>query len=226
MKPKFLIANPNTSERITQSMVEIARRLAGDRAEIVGATAPFGAPALETEADLETAELAVLSMMEAHEDCDGVLVAAFGDPGLHAARRASKVPVEGLGESGILAAAEGNRRFAILTLGPALKPAIEKKVDQMGLSMQLAAIDFLSCGVLDLAREPTRYLGEMNLKIEALAKHAGAEAVLLAGAPFAGMADMSIADAAIPLYDGLASALTALLRKRADFVSGICNVKE
>lgn len=211
MTPRLLVANPNTSASITAQMVAVARRIAGARAEIVGATAPFGAPALESEADLRTARRAVLAMIAAHEDCDGVLVAAFGDPGLDLARALAPMPAAGLGESGLLAVAEGGRRFAVLTLGPALGPGIRARIDGMGLGGQLVRLDFLACGVLDLAADPDAHADAILARVAACARQDGAEAVLLAGAPFSGLAADLAPRAAVPLVDGLTAGIRRLL---------------
>lgn len=213
MKPRLLVVNPNTSAAITQRMVTVARRVAGARAEIRGVTAPFGAPALESEADLELARRAVLAMVSAFEEVDGVLVAAFGDPGLDLVRAYADVAAEGLGEAGLLASAEGGRPFAILTLGPALGPGILSRVAALGLAQQLVGLDFLSCGVLDLAADPERFVPEILDRVAACVQHQGAEAVLLAGAPFAGFAADLAARTAVPLQDGLTAGIERLISR-------------
>ncbi|CAO3434936.1 aspartate/glutamate racemase family protein [Azospirillum endophyticum] len=208
---RILIANPNTTAAITTSMVEAARALVGGGVTIVGATAPFGAPALETPADLATAELAVAAMLGAHPDCGGAIVGAFGDPGLARARTAfGGKPVRGLGEAGLRAAGAGGRRFAVVTLGPAMRPTIEARVSELGLADRMAGIAFLSGGVLDLANEPWRYHGEI-LAAVAAARDRGAEAVLLGGAPFSGWSGRLQARAALPLLDGLTATLDGLV---------------
>lgn len=59
MTARLLLANPSTSARITARMADIAWWIAFGRAGIVTATAPFGSPALETEEQLRTADIAV-----------------------------------------------------------------------------------------------------------------------------------------------------------------------
>ncbi|MDR3494213.1 MAG: aspartate/glutamate racemase family protein, partial [Ancalomicrobiaceae bacterium] len=108
MTLRLLVANPNTSADITEKMATTARAIAGPRAAILPDTAPFGASALETEADLAVAADAVAAMLR-RADCDGAIIAAFGDPGLKAARAAAPMPVVGLGESGLIVAGEGGR---------------------------------------------------------------------------------------------------------------------
>lgn len=211
MIPRLLIANPNTTQSITERMMEVARDVAGNRATIIGATAPFGAPALECQAHLQTAELAVLSMIDAHHDCDGVVIAAFGDPGLERARGAGKMPVAGLGEAGILAASSTGRRFAIITIGPAMTESILQKVEAMGLRPQLAHMEFLDGGILDIAADPHRFRGQILEKVTQARMLWGADAVLLGGAPFSGLSPSLAPEAVLPLFDGLTCAVSQLI---------------
>lgn len=209
MTLRLLVANPNTSADITEKMATTARAIAGPRAAILPDTAPFGASALETEADLAVAADAVAAMLR-RADCDGAIIAAFGDPGLKAARAAAPMPVVGLGESGLIVAGEGGRPFAVLTLGPALKSAIEAKVAGLGLGAQLVGIEFLPAGVRDVAAAPERFFDAILAEAEAL-HHRGAAAVLLGGAPFSGLAKLLSERSALPLVDGLTSAVERLL---------------
>lgn len=211
MTTRLLIANPNTSAHITEMMLAPARRLAGAKAEVIGATAPFGSPALETEQDLRTAKDAVLAMLWGNRDCDGVLIAAFGDPGLALLRSSSRFPIEGLGEAGLLAAGANGRRFAIVTLGPAMRGSILAKVESLRLTEQLSGLDFLDCSVLDLANDPQRYREDILRHVDRAAEQDGAEAVLLAGAPFSGLAQDIAANTSIPVYDGLSAGMERLL---------------
>lgn len=211
MIPRILIANPNTSTHITDGMVQAARTLVDGRAEIVGATATFGAPALESAQDLRTAKDAVLEMLWGNRSCNGVLIAAFGDPGLALLRSSSRFPVEGLGEAGLLAAGADHRRFAILTLGPAMRASILTKVEGLGLDGQLSSLDFLDCSVLELARDPLAHRDAILRYTETAARQGGAEAMLLAGAPFSGLAGEIAAHAPIPVFDGLSAGVNRLL---------------
>jgi Asp/Glu/hydantoin racemase len=211
MTARLLLANPNTSAHITARMADIARRIAGDRAEIVTATAPFGSPALETEEQLRTAEIAVKIMLHAHRHCDGALIAAFGDPGLSAARRSCSRPVHGLGEAGLIAAGRDRRRFSIITLGARLVPAIRAKASALGLGPQLAGIDILDCSVLEFAENPDLYIHHILGMAEDMKVDGGADAVLLGGAPFAGITETLADQTSISLVDGLSAGIEQLL---------------
>jgi allantoin racemase len=204
---RILLINPNTSPVVTDILVAEARRIAGEGAQIEGVTAPFGSASLECRAELAIAAHAVLEAIAAHADYDAAVIGAFGDPGLEAAQEIARAPVFGLGHSGVLAAAAGGRRFAIVTLGARLRVDIERIVASYDLSRQLAAIHFLNAGVLDVASDRTAFSGALIAAANACAKESGADSILFGGAPFAGVSRDLADRIAVPVFDGLASAM-------------------
>jgi allantoin racemase len=88
-----------------------------------------------------------------HPDYDAAVIAAFGEPGLEAAREIASMPVFGLGESGVRAAVAHGRRFAIITIGPRLRSIIERMAGTHGASGRLVGLRFLGVSVLDVARD-------------------------------------------------------------------------
>ena len=94
----------------------------------------------------------MLETIASHPDYDAAVIAAFGDPGLEAAREIASMPVFGLGESGIRAAVAHGRRFAIITIGPQLRSIIERMAGTHSASGRLVGLRFLEVSVLDAAR--------------------------------------------------------------------------
>lgn len=204
---RILLINPNTSPVVTDILVAEARRIAGEAAEVEGVTAPFGSASLECRAELVIAAHAVLEAIAAHVDYDAAVIGAFGDPGLEAAREIATAPVFGLGDSGIRAAAAGGRRFAIVTLGARLRVDIERMIAACGLSRQLAAIHFLNARVLDVVSDRATFSDALVAAANSCVKESAAESVLFGGAPFAGVSRELASRIAVPIFDGLASAM-------------------
>jgi allantoin racemase len=180
---RLLVVNPNTSARVTHWLAEEARRVAGDEFEIVAVNAASGLAAIETPHDIESAGRAVVAEVARHE-ASGAIVAAFGDPGLAEARALGRMPIVGLGECGIRAAAQGWRRFAILTLGAAMRGAILAKVAAMELAGQLDEVRLLPFSIPELIGDREGRRAEIVAAVRACRDRV----VLLGGAPFAGMA--------------------------------------
>lgn len=210
--PRILLLNPNSSASVTTMLEAFARRHLGTRALITALTAPFGPPALATEADVAVAARAVEAMVRDAPGHDVAIIAAFGDPGLDTVREMSAMPVLGIGEEGMRTAAEGGRRFAVVTLGPAMREAIERKAAGLRLDWAMTGICFVEAGVLDIAADPAAFHDTLVWTARVAAER-GAEAILFGGAPFAGIAG-GIADRVpVPVVDGVTAALDAALQR-------------
>src|SRR5438445_12884208 len=119
---RILLINPNSLEATTAMMVAIAKSAAADGFEIVGATATRAPQMIVTPDALAAAASEVTQIAQAHQHAfDGLIVAAFGDPGLAGIRDGVKLPAVGIGESSMLEAGANGRRFGVATTTPALK---------------------------------------------------------------------------------------------------------
>lgn len=118
---RCLVINPNTTVAVTDKVLA-ACRAAQPSLEWQGVTAHFGAAYIADEVSYAKGGHAALDALEGsherHESHDAVLLACFGDPGLHALRELSRVPVIGLAQSSFEAAARRGR-FAVVTGGHA-----------------------------------------------------------------------------------------------------------
>ena len=115
---RILLINPNTSPELTERIAGLARASVAGDAAIVPATGRFGARYITTRASAAIAAHAALDAFAEHgTDCDAVLLACFGDPGLAALKELSPVPVVGMAEASCHEACRRGRRFAIVTGG-------------------------------------------------------------------------------------------------------------
>ncbi len=204
---RILLVNPNISGLVTEILAREAQAVAGQRAQIRALSPSFGSASIECAAEIAIAAHGVIETIAANQDCDAAVVAAFGDPGLEAAREIARMPVFGLGESGLRAASDHGRRFAIVTIGPQLRSTIERVASACGASGSLAALRFLGVSVLDAARDRTALERTVLDTVNECVSQDGAEAVLLGGAPFVGMGRALARRCAVPIYDGLESAI-------------------
>jgi len=208
---RLVVINPNTSTRITDILAARAQAVAGPEVEIRGVTARFGAAAIESPAELATAAYAVLDALTTNLDCDAAIVGAFGDPGLQTAQETAPMPVIGLAQAGMQAAAKGGRRFAIVTVGEQLRPELERLVARYGVADHLVALRFLPQGVLDLVHNPKAVTGALIETALACIREEGAQAILFGGAPFSGIAAPLAPMIPVPILDGMESAVANAL---------------
>ncbi len=204
------IVNPNTDTRVTRWLADEARRAAGDTFEIVAVNAASGLPAIETPAQLEAAARAVTAAILAPPRPRAAIVAGFGDPGLAEARALGVAPVAGLGESGMLAAGRNGRRFAIVTLGAAMREPIRAKAESLGLRDVLTEIRVLPFSISDMVADRDARRDEIAAAARACADETGAEAILLGGAPFAGLGTQIALATGRAVLDGVEASVARL----------------
>jgi len=205
---RLLIVNPNTNAAVTGWLAEEARRVAPEGFEILAINAESGLQALQTPDEVETAARAVVQAIAACVRTGGVagaIIAAFGDPGLTAARALGLSKVVGLGECSLRAAGRYGRRFSIVTLGAAMRQPIAAKAAALGLSAGLAEVYVLAFSIPQMVadREATR------ARIVEAVRHVPSEVVLLGGAPFAGMARTAALETGKLVLDGIEACVQA-----------------
>lgn len=204
----LLVINPNISTSVSALIEAEAIRSAAPGTMIEVLTAPFGVAYIETRFEAlagawATAQLAA----EHHARADAVIVAAFGDPGLDALRELLPCPVTGLTEAALASACLLGQRFSIVAISTRIRAWYRETVAHYGLLSRLASIRSLDGPLADIGRVQQ----DQAARLEALATRCvdedGADVIVLAGAPLAGLA-RSIADRLpVPTVDGVSSAV-------------------
>jgi allantoin racemase len=205
---RILVLNPNTSTDVTARLSAAARQAAAEGTVIATATATRGVPYIATRAEAQIGGAIALEMLaEVHREYDAAIVAAFGDPGLFGARELFDIPVVGMAEASMLTACMLGRRFAIVTFARALGPWYQECVDMHGLAQRCAGIRMLN--------DPFESIGDVqdekeDLLVELAGKAAqelDADAIILAGAPLAGLAIRVRDRLPVPVVDQMAAAV-------------------
>ena len=206
---KILVANPNTSTGVTDRLVASAKLVASAGTELIPMTAPRGVPYIATRAEAAIGSAAMLEMLaEKQGTFDAAICAAFGDPGLGGARELFDFPIIGMAEAAMLVACTLGRKFAIVSFAKALEPWFAEIVDWHGMSGRCAAIQMLDSAftnINDVADEKEQLLVDLANKV---VTHNGADVVILAGAPLAGLATKLRERVPVPLVDGIQAAVT------------------
>ena len=182
--PLIHLINPNTSQATTKMMLALARRHAPINLAIEPKTARRGASLIVDAPALAVAETAVLDL-EPELVGDGVIVAAFGDPGADALRQRMRVPVIGIGEASIRAAAEGGRLFSIATTTPGLEASIRARVEMLGFHKQFASLRITTVDPVAITADAKELEAALFDLVERCSAEDGAEAVVIGGGPLA-----------------------------------------
>ncbi len=205
---KLLVINPNISTDVTRLIEAEARRSTRPGTELTMATAPFGVAYIETRAEAQIGGYAAMQVAaEAHAEHDAVVVAAFGDPGLTALREILPIPVVGMTEAALVSACQQGSRFSVIAISQRIQAWYRETIAAHGFADRLASIRALD--------EPLAHIGrvqeDQGERLVALAERAvaddGADVLILAGAPLAGLARSVSERLPVPALDGVTCAL-------------------
>ena len=209
---KILLLNPNTSEATTQAMALIAQEAAPEGVAVAALTAPTGVPMIVNAEQLALAAQVLEACLPLYRSlaCDGVITAAYGDPGLQALRRGLPCPVVGIGEASMLEARERGA-FAVVTTTPDLAAPIGALATGLGLSELFAGLWLTEGDPQHLLADPAR----MEAELEAACRRAMATpdlgSIIIGGGPLATAARALSANLHFPIIEPVPAAVKRLV---------------
>lgn len=202
---RIVLLNPNTTQALTDRMASLARQALPAGASLLPITAPRGFPYISSLPEAQVAGTICLEALAEAPPCDAAIIAAFGDPGLAAARALFGFPVVGMAEASILTALKLGQRFAIVTFTPAMRDCYGQSVAALGLGARFLGVRTPPDAPFDIT-DVARTHGPALRALVADAARDGAEAVILGGAPLAGLAASLAPDMPVPLVDPVTAA--------------------
>ncbi|MEU6982586.1 aspartate/glutamate racemase family protein [Streptomyces sp. NPDC046324] len=221
--PAVVLINPNTSTATTAMMTAIARRTLGP--SVRGVTVARGPRMLTDPAALRAAAPEVAEagrLVLASGTCRGLLVGAFGDPGLAELRALSlasargqaavPVPVVGIGEAALLEAAASGRRFGIATTTPLLAESIVERVAALGLADRFTGLRLTGGDPQALSADPEALRESLARAVQECVVRDGARAVVIGGGPLGEAADSLRAQFETPVIAPIPAACRSLAR--------------
>ena len=204
----LLLINPNISDSVSALIRAEAQRSASPGTTIEVLTAPFGVAYIETRMEAVIGAYATLQLAaEHHARHDAVIVAAFGDPGLAGLREVLPCPVTGLSEAALLSACLLGGRFSIVAISHRITAWYRETVDHLGLGSRLASIRSLTSPLADIGSVQTDQGERLVALADACVDQDGADVIVLAGAPLAGLARQLKDRLRVPVVDGVSSAV-------------------
>ncbi|WP_199032366.1 aspartate/glutamate racemase family protein [Ralstonia sp. ASV6] len=209
--PNILLINPNSSQATTDMMVRIAQDHAPAGYAVVGATVANGPSMIINEVELAAAAAEVeTAWRSARVPHVGVIINAFGDPGVMQVREASRpIPVVGICEASMLEASEGGRRFGVATVTPDLVAAIDAKAQALGLGALYTGVQ-LTPGEPHALTTDSRALEQALADAVRACLEDGAQAVIIGGGPL-GQAAVGLAQRFdVPIIAPISAAMRRL----------------
>ena len=134
------------------------------------------------------------------------------DPGLAGIKAAMKLPAVGIGESAMLEASDGGRRFGVATTTPLLESKINALPEALGLGSHYTGTRFAEGDPQALMRDPSQLRAALADAVEACIAQDGAEAVIIGGGPLGEAARELQPMFAVPIIAPIPSAVTRIIR--------------
>lgn len=205
---QLLLVNPNMTTDMTDGLAKVARRAASTGTSIEPMTATKGFPYISSAAEAQVSGVIALEMIAAKAPTiDAAVIAAFGDPGLKAARELFDFPIVGMAEAAIMTANMLGETFAIVTFTPAMTPWFADLVNGTGLGARFVGFHTPDRQNIDIANVASTMREELTELACRAALEDGADVVILGGAPLAGLAAEIQSDVPAIVIDPISAAV-------------------
>jgi allantoin racemase len=177
---RVLVINPNSTEAVTRGIDEACAplRMPGGP-EIECVTLKEGPPGVETQQHVDSVVAPMLRLVRERErDCDAFVIACYSDPGVHALREATKKPVLGISECGILTALTLGQKFGVIAILRQSIPRHLRYMGAMGVMDRLAGELPVGLPVVELSDEK-KTAGRMLEVGKRLREEHGADVIVM-----------------------------------------------
>lgn len=174
----LIVINPNSSKSVTDGIDAALDPLRGFGIPIRCLTLAEGPPGIESQRQADLTIGPMLELAAAQQDAAGYVIACFGDPGLHALRDQTILPVVGIQEAAVLTALMLGQRFGVIAILPNSVPRHLRAFGAMGVIDRLAGDRALGLGVADLA-DPSKSLAAMIATGKRLRDEDGANVLIM-----------------------------------------------
>lgn len=147
----LVVINPNSSETVTKGIDGAIDPLRSFGIPIRCLTLAEGPPGIESQLQADLTIAPMLKLAAAQDDAAGYVIACFGDPGLHALRDQTPLPVVGIQEASVMTALSLGQRFGVISILPTSIPRHLRAFGAMGALDRMAGDRALGLGVAELA---------------------------------------------------------------------------
>ena len=175
----ILVINPNSNPAVTAGLdAALATLRLYDGPSIRCTTLAEGPFGIETQKDVEQVTLPLRRLVEQDNAADAFVIACFSDPGLHVCREATRRPVFGINECGVLTALARGERFGIIAIAAKSVARHRRYLRQMGLTDRFAGERPLEMSVAESASGDGTF-ARMETVGRALVEEDGADVVIM-----------------------------------------------
>lgn len=199
---RILVINPNSTDAVTRGIdeaVEPLRMAGGPAIDVV--TLKEGPPGIETQQHVDGVIPHLLSLvLHKEKQYSAFVIACYSDPGLHSVREATRKPVLGISECGILTALTLGHRFGVIAILQKSIPRHLRYMGALGVTDRFAAELPVDLPVVELSNEQKTF-GRMAAVGKELRERHGADVVVMGCAGMARYRDRLQRHVGLPVVE-------------------------
>jgi Asp/Glu/hydantoin racemase len=176
---RILVINPNSTEAVTRGIDEACDPLRMSGApQIECVTLKEGPPGVETQQHVDGVVSPLLNLIREKNDYAAYVIACYSDPGLHTLREATKKPVLGISECGILTALTLGQKFGVIAILQKSIPRHLRYMGALGVMDRLAGELPVGLSVVELSNQEKTF-GRMAEVGKRLRDEHGADVIVM-----------------------------------------------
>lgn len=202
---KILVANPNSSENVTNSIMKSLSNVPlHEGTEIISLTNPKGTHSIDsTFSDYQSSwsyQRAVLETVK-EQDIDAVVVGGFGNLGVYGLKEALDIPVLGMSETSMALGSTLGHKFSVLTTLNSFVPAMEDLIKVYEMGPKCASVRAIDMNVQDSVNDREKTLRLLEEEIREMILEDSCEVVILGSGGLSGYNETLQERIGIPILD-------------------------
>jgi allantoin racemase len=202
---RILLANPNSTEPLTEACAFLARRAASPGTLIESWTNREGPPAVDSMyGDYMAGRPLARALAALVPPSDAVVLAGFGSYGSGAVKEVLDAPVVSMAEAAMAIAVPLCHRFAIVTTSARMIPYTEDVVQLAGFAPRCAAVRAIELPPIGAPLDAPRVAEALTSAIARASADTGADLVILGGARLSPFAEVLRREIAMPVLEPVA----------------------
>jgi allantoin racemase len=205
---RILVVNVNTSDSMTATIDEGAKRYASPGTEIVTLQPYFGAEAVDCNFESYISAVAVMDRVLAYpEPYDAVVMAGFGEHGRDGLQELIEQPVVEICEASAHVAMMVGRTYSVVTTLQRSVPPIEDRLRLAGLADRCASVRASGMSTLEVDSDPDGAIRAIVAEARIAVQQEHAEVICLGCAGMAGLEEAITTALRVPVIDGVGAAV-------------------
>lgn len=205
MPQPICVINPNSLQNVTANIARAVQPLVQGAGSLECVTLDAAPPGIVTQRDADRAAPLVATFIEQYEArFSAFVLACYSDPGLFAAREATRKPVIGIGQAGIATASLLGERIGVIAISAAGIARHWRYYRALGLERKIAGERSIDLSVAESGDEALERMSEVA---RTLRDADGADVIVLGCAGMAALRAKIEAASGLPVIDPCAAAV-------------------